>query len=1620
MKLQVGERLAGSGPSSHASGYVVTGVVTETRWYGLYTGKKIFYNFDFTSKRPRETEEKEWLDVYLRTINYPYLDDPEYVAGRRALARAEARRVLGSRSSNLWPEPLDLLEMINTRDPFTFARDLRSGLKEHAAEQPGATDSVEKEPIVVFARPHGEPLARWQQGILPLGSVMAVLAELLDFIRAAHNDGLLLNGLGPSGVIVDRAGRAHYLATDMVVEMPRGTRLNSHRTILRTQQDWARFFPPERYWRGFSPPECFDPTQPRDRRSDLYAWATLAYLLLTGDRPVQLALEQGLPWAHFQEPQFSKLEKALRSLPPVHVRNWAEQLGVESEALVKRWPRNFLAILQLCLRAEPRQRPASVADLRAWLLAPPPSPMPSALVVRFHGRPNRVFMDIREMESGLEVVVRRGLGFLPITTEEGEAVHEGPPAFWVDDAGASQPETSSAAEVQYAVFTRSRRAGVVSCSVATPAPLLDTIPASIRAFAEAGAPPGASDEPETARVSLLFRILDPIGVAEALLTSALPQARGWAIRRLGAAMKKSPRPPGAEALLWRALQDPAPALRMDAVRGLLEGAERPSEALVRRLVQTLGAGNLDESIQAAWALKPLGVDEEIIRKTVAQLEGERPANCPECGIELAGRNRPLHLISVHGYVDVFGAVQPRAIALTRLWDRVFSTGDVSAHDRLCEILLDEVPSGQTPSPYAASLEGELEHRAEVFFAARWQEMPRLVRCLHQSAKARPHFLELLRASDRRVREVGRELLLPDLAEKLEGEHTSAAQIRQELDALCADDLIEEKILLGLRLPHFGVDAAAAETCVRQLQEERPVPCPQCQQPVVMAELETHLRRAHRLYQFRGAQRSPQDTIAALLSALCGTSPDYLAWRNLEEIARDEYGARADDTLVSWLGHKLAGLSGEKRAQAVGAIAEAINAAGSGLRLVPLLASSGAQIATAHLTLALVIRLPAPVDLRLIDAVKPLLSDHHVPRDVRLDAAAALLRTTGKTGKGATDVLTALIAQTGKARGIERLRELEQRVGTAPAIDALCAELEDLVRMQCPHCSIQLRRPEMASHLWEQHRLVLDGRRVRKPWKLIEDWIEDYRLERDPEVLARCRELAQRLDPENGEKKMQRLLLQHGIEDARARDNLTAEARQQHASLCPHCFALVPVRDTTPPAPLSVWRGRLSARGYRVEVTDEGLVPWLEIETPEGMIYRDSEPGRRLTRKGATLFLVGPPVVAALVLAILLTAWNIPALVPVSGVLILAVLLALFVFFGWRNPVPPVDRAVNHAWTMLVPQLHSQGFSLEDSAFVSGLAQASSGHGDTRERAHYLKEIRLYTERAVTAGAVPVSHLACLWRLTAEDLAKEGMDPVLLLVEQVGRCFEGTIPLSFAGQMLQRWDQPWWTEGQLARLRVLLLDRAFEAGLEVRDILDVGRATPTLGTVLNVEDLGGLARLRLLWSLRASRPWDRRGQAFTAFEVAAAGDGAALLATFPDLLLAVRSSPPLYLCGRGLWFLDTWFPEMPLKVEVLSQSGEKGGYQLVVGDDRFWFPEDPDVLAGRLERWFRYYFRDFVPQVAAVHRWLSPVVARTLRAQNAVQCPECQQAVLTREGEVGITMEEPTPDEESSPHPAGQA
>jgi hypothetical protein len=1587
MRLTVGERLPGSGPANQVGGYLVTAVVRETPWSGLYAGKKVFYNFDFTDKRPREAEDKEWLDVFLRTIHYSYLDDPAYIAGRRALARAEIQRVMGSGRSNVWPEPVDLLEVHNTRDPFALA------------EKAGAAKLDALEPIAVFARPHGEPLGRWQQSKPSRPAVLAVLAELLGFLCSAHDEGLVLNGLGPDTVLVDAAGRVHYVGTDMVLE-----------ATATAGFAWGRYFPPERYRQGFAAPECFDPAAPRDRRSDIYAWAVVAFFLLTGTAPAQLAQQQGKPWVRFGPEEFSQLEKMLRALPQEQVRDWAGQLGVEGAALIAGWPGNFLAVFRQCVAPEARLRPGSAAALRGWLLAPPPAPPAAALAFRLGGEQVRLLFDLTGVDPAARLLVRRALGSPPLTTEEGEAVSEGPPRPWLDDSVPRQPAASAgpgpvAEPIYYGIFSRLSRGKEVVSSPVLPAQVFDPTPTNLRLFAEAAAPAGEGKEPEPPGVALLFQALDGIKVAEALLTSPLPVVRRWAVHRLAERTRSAE----AEPLLWNALADADETIRLVAAAGLMsaEIAPAPSRQLARRVLEALSGGDLDTALQAARLLPQWGVSKELLDQAAAELEAERPAACPVCGREVPGRERAAHLKSVHGYVESHGALLSREAALDRLWGRVFLANDVQAHEELLTLLNATRGADATPlaAPYSVALKAQLHSRAEGLFQGRSQEVPRLVRCLRADRRAHRHFPALLHDADPRVREIGRELLLPDLGGRLAADRVSAEDIFRELARLGGDELIEEKILLCRQLSYLGVDAAAVKTCLDRLLAERPVVCTECGQRLPGGEIETHLRHVHRVFAFRGERRSLQETLALLLDAVVSASPDPQAWTTLEAITREEQGERADAVLASWLAQKLFALSGEPRQQAAESVAEVVAASGSGPRLLPPLAAIPAEAASRPtavlLALALISRMPPPLAPALLQLVKPLLGTRQAVTEVREAALAGLLRNTGSDDTAVRDLLLAFVAGSGKESAIRRLTHLEARVGQLPGIAALCRELEDQIRMRCTRCSAELRRAQMVKHLWGAHHLVLEGRRVREPWRLIEDWLEDYRLERDPAVLARCRDLAGRLDPQQGPDHLKRLLLQHGIEDPAARAELLAEAGRRGASLCPHCYAIVPLADAMPLTIVEGEEGELAALGYGVYASDRWLLPWLTVETPEGVLRDGLQPQWRQTRAGMVPYVAVPWLI--LLIALLVFA-GLPLLLFLGVMLLAALAFTGIGYWLWPKPPALQDRAVDAAWSLLVPRL-LEDLTPKASAFLAGLARASAGHGSARRRAAVLDDACAELEERTKTDASRSRHLGAVRRLLIEDDARGGADRVALLGEQAERALSGKLPLAFADELLSGAASDRVKPASRARLRALLCVRAFEHGLECSDLADLGRAYPDLGMAFGIAEESALAQLRVLWWLRNARPWAKLGDARTLFELADdRKTGGKRLEQCPDLLLAVECNPPIFVGTHGVFFEDNWIPESAASVEVVPRAD--AGWNVVVGPHRFRVRDNADDVARRLERWLRYYFTDFLLQADSARRWRACGALTPLGPRNGVKCPECRRQVLPQLGDVGVLLEEP--------------
>ena len=462
-------------------------------------------------------------------------------------------------------------------------------------------------------------------------------------------------------------------------------------------------------------------------------------------------------------------------------------------------------------------------------------------------------------------------------------------------------------------------------------------------------------------------------------------------------------------------------------------------------------------------------------------------------------------------------------------------------------------------------------------------------------------------------------------------------------------------------------------------------------------------------------------------------------------------------------------------------------------------------------------------------LRPLLTRKRAPAKLQIAAAAALLHTTGKEGTGAQHVVKALVARSGKARAVDRLNQLEKQTGPSSLISERRAHLENRIRMRCPRCKVQLRRPQMAEHLWSEHSLLLDGRRVREPWRLIEDWIAAYHRQENPGLLARCRTLAQHLDPENGLRRVDRLFLATGVTDLEARRSLLAEARERRASLCPHCFAFVPVPHESMPRPLNQSHGRLSLGDYCVEVSESGLVPSLTIAALGGLLVQGREPGQYwLTRRGATLWLAAPAVAAAFVYAALRIFWVTLPVEPVRVCLRAALVGYLTTELYWWLQADPLDRSVDFAWTRLVPYLCTGEVRAEVSTFLAGLALTTISHGRPETRRQELDRALDTIERAVAAGTAPLAHFAALQRLAVADAVATGNDPVLMVVDQVGPCFEGRLPLAFAQWLLAEWEGSWWTSGNLARLRVLLCDRAFEAGWELVDLLEARVCGPRLG------------------------------------------------------------------------------------------------------------------------------------------------------------------------------------------------
>jgi hypothetical protein len=693
---------------------------------------------------------------------------------------------------------------------------------------------------------------------------------------------------------------------------------------------------------------------------------------------------------------------------------------------------------------------------------------------------------------------------------------------------------------------------------------------------------------------------------------------------------------------------------------------------------------------------------------------------------------------------------------------------------------------------------------------------------------------------------------------------------------------------------------------------------------------------------------------------------------------------------------------EERSAAFVDLARAADQAGAAEDLLHRFLNRDANGTRFALEVAANLKLPLPATL--IDDLVELAQQSRFPSRLRLAVAARLIRSVPENSPQISRLIESFRTKVSPRRAIRRLRRLAALLPDEQQVRDALAVAEAGPSAPCPRCGARLAADEMVRHLWEKHRLLMENGRVREPWDLIGQWLSEYSRSNRSEFLDRSCDLAQALDPANGLARVHRLLLIGGSDDDEARALLRAEALEQNASLCPNCYALAPLPIQATPTPVVVGSGRVDGGGYRVDLADRYLYTGLLVETPQIKLFSGPDPGRALTRRGATLLFLVPVLVLACVFAVMPKLLGMAPAIPVGGLLLAAAVIYLGISVSWPKTGDQSNRAVDHAWTLMVPRMIQYELRRPSAAFVAGLAEASRDRGDAESREEPLQKAIAAFRRERSS----IPYITPLSLLQVTDLTQRGGDDLPAMAKEVGDSFDGALPLDHADRLLRELRGDPKDRTRRARLRVLVLARAFAAGLEAEDLRIIGQVCPVLGSSYASEDRDGIARLKLLWLYRPHRLWQRIGSATTVFDLARYPRLAEnYLRQRPDLLLFQASggseeSAAILVCEEGVVYRDLIItdPRTPMKVRARSLV-RGGGFELTIDDRVFRFREDPTLLARRLKGWAEFLFNEFLPRARILARRRAEIGDRLLM-QKATTCPECKRTFAGLVGEIGLT------------------
>jgi hypothetical protein len=334
-----------------------------------------------------------------------------------------------------------------------------------------------------------------------------------------------------------------------------------------------------------------------------------------------------------------------------------------------------------------------------------------------------------------------------------------------------------------------------------------------------------------------------------------------------------------------------------------------------------------------------------------------------------------------------------------------------------------------------------------------------------------------------------------------------------------------------------------------------------------------------------------------------------------------------------------------------------------------------------------------------------------------------------------------------------------------------------------------------------------------------------------------------------------------------------------------------------------------------------------------------------------------------------------------------------------------DQAIDIAWQRLAPDMAERGRA---ARFLARLCLASLGRGDPEVRAKALGSIATRAASRAEGSDAELQLLAAASVLQVEDASRYGRDAVAGVADLAAAGFRGERTADFSEFVVAAYLARPRDPGDLARLGVLLIEAAFQAGLAPRDLRDLWRCAPCLKRVSGGEPGHWLGLLFGLWRTREARTWATIGEAVTVFELArrVPRTAAGVLARFADLLLHYRPAPeiesmvgPVLVCARGVAVGDKLIADPDAEVRVVARGRELvfGRHRIVVGGRL------PLEFADVVKAWLQYRAEQLLPFIDGYLGGGRGAAARRVLAPFCLQCPGCGIVSAVGRGMVGRAM-----------------